>query len=284
MKQQQVTITTTELAEIKKAKSYAESLIETMVDGLWVIDERGKTIDVNQAMAKMLGYKNKSELIKKKPADITCKESLDETQRTVKASLAGKTSAGIINVIKTNGGKLTVSLKASPRKNPQGRIIGGFAILRDITKEKETEKILQQQKLSLEQKNLALTEIVEHIERAKNKMKDDIACNVSELLMPVLEKLKRAGISSKYLNLLQHHLENLTSSFGKEITAKNIKLTPKEIEICHLIKGNLSSKEIAKLLQVSQHTVEKHRKDIRKKIGITNKNINLTSYLREKEN
>lgn len=143
----------------------------------------------------------------------------------------------------------------------------------------ESEAKLQKQKSALEQKNIALREIVQQIEIEKNRMKENITINVKELLLPILEKLKMKQSSRKYIDLLQHHIEELTSSFGYKITKKSVKLTPREIEICNMIKGGLSTKEISKLLSLSTQTIETHRKSIRKKFGLDNKNVNLVSYL-----
>jgi DNA-binding CsgD family transcriptional regulator len=60
-------------------------------------------------------------------------------------------------------------------------------------------------------------------------------------------------------------------------------LTPREIEICNLIRGGMSSKEIAHLLDVTDKTVETHRRNIREKLGILNKRVNLASLLRTLE-
>ena len=113
----------------------------------------------------------------------------------------------------------------------------------------------------------------------KSKIKDDIAANVNELLLPILAKLKIKKATRKYVDLLQYHLEELTSSFGRKITEKSVKLTSREIEICSMVKAGLTSKEISDLLNISYQTVEKHRRNIRHKVGISNKDINLTSFL-----
>jgi DNA-binding CsgD family transcriptional regulator len=63
------------------------------------------------------------------------------------------------------------------------------------------------------------------------------------------------------------------------MTEKTFKLTPKEIEIVGMIKLGLATKEISSLLNVSSQTIDKHRKNIRKKLGLSTKNINLTSFL-----
>ena len=144
---------------------------------------------------------------------------------------------------------------------------------------KESEKKLKEQKRVLEQKNIALSEIVQQIEVEKSKIKEDIAINVNELLLPLLAKLKMKKATRKYIDLLQYHLEELTSSFGRKIAQKSVRLTPREIEICSMVKGGLTSKEISDLLDISYQTVEKHRRNIRHKMGISNKDINLTSFL-----
>jgi len=144
---------------------------------------------------------------------------------------------------------------------------------------KQSESMLKEQKLALEQKNLALKEMIEHIERTKNKTQEDIAINVDETLMPIVEKLKIKGVSPKYIKLLKYHLKELSSSFGRKITQRSAKLTSREIEICNMIKGGLASKDISELLNVSSQTIEKHRKNIRKKLGLSNKKANLSSYL-----
>ena len=159
---------------------------------------------------------------------------------------------------------------------------------RDITERKKaeaelkkSEQELREDKLLLEQKNLALAELLEHMERTKNKTKEDIAINVEEFITPILKKLKIKGALPKYIKLLEHHLKELTSSFGRKITQRSTRLSSREIEICDLIKGGLSSKEISELLNVSYQTIDKHRRNIRKKLAIAKKKVNLTSFLQK---
>lgn len=146
---------------------------------------------------------------------------------------------------------------------------------------KLSESELRQQKLALEQKNIALGEIIGQIEEEKNKIKDEVITNVNELLIPTLKKVKMKGASKKYIDLLQRYLEKLTSSFGRKLTKTSFNLTPKEVEICNMVEGGLTSKEISDLLNVSYQTIQKHRKNIRKKLRIANKDINLISFLQK---
>ena len=183
----------------------------------------------------------------------------------------------------------TYELISTPLKNPNGSV-SKLEILRDITWRKQTEEALKksesklrEQKLALEQKNIALSEFIGQMEIEKRKIKDEIKTNVSMIIFPILEKLKlkKDKASQNYANLIQHHLEELISSYGSKIKEKGLNLTPREIEVCNLIKSNLSSKDISNILYISYQTVERHRKNIRRKLKISNKRINLVSFLRK---
>lgn len=144
---------------------------------------------------------------------------------------------------------------------------------------KNSELSLMEQKKALENKNIALRELLVQIEIEKKKIEDDVTANIDVLVLPLLEKVKLEDVNSKNLDLLQDTLKEITASFGNKISQKRIKLTPREIEICNMIKNGLTSKEISTLLNISMQTIEWHRKYIRRKTELTNKDVNLMSYL-----
>lgn len=159
---------------------------------------------------------------------------------------------------------------------------------RDITEFKKaqaalkfSEEALLKKNMELKRKNTALTEVLTQIENQKQQIKDDVTANVEDLLIPMLEQLisNNSRIEAKHLILIKRSLHDLTSSFGRKITQKSLKLTPREIQISNMIKRGLSSKEIASLCQISGYTVARHRQSIRKKANIINKNMNLRTFL-----
>ena len=103
--------------------------------------------------------------------------------------------------------------------------------------------------------------------------------NIEKVVLPSFEKVCLNKGKNVYFE--QHHkaLENIASSFGQKVTDLRVKLSPREIEVCNLVKNGLSNKEIARLLDIALHTVEKHRRMSRKKLGLTHKGINLHTYL-----
>ncbi len=161
-----------------------------------------------------------------------------------------------------------------PIRDDQGQITHYVAIQHDVTARKLSEQ-------AIEQKNAALREILEQIEIEKKKIKEDVQLNVEEVLLPALKRLRRKGtrLDKKYLDTLEQNLKDLTSSFGTSVSEKQLKLSPREVEIANLIKNGLSSKEICQMLNISFKTIETHRNKIRRKLGIVNKEVNLTTYL-----
>ncbi|MCF8040171.1 MAG: LuxR C-terminal-related transcriptional regulator [Desulfohalobiaceae bacterium] len=59
-----------------------------------------------------------------------------------------------------------------------------------------------------------------------------------------------------------------------------LKLTPTEMEVCQYIQDGLTSKEIAEKLYSSFETIQTHRKNIRKKMGLKGSKTPLCTYLR----
>ncbi len=59
-----------------------------------------------------------------------------------------------------------------------------------------------------------------------------------------------------------------------------LKLTPTEMEVCQYIQDGLTSKEIADKLFSSFETIQTHRKNIRKKMGLKGCKTPLCTYLR----
>lgn len=152
-------------------------------------------------------------------------------------------------------------------------IIGLTFITTDITGRKRAEQ-------ALEDKNIALKEILAQIEIEKKQIQDNILANIHNVVIPNLEKIRLKGNAHQYVDLVKRNLKDITSSFGRKIAGGSVRLTSREIEICNMVRNGLASKEIASLLVISPVTIERHRANIRKKLGISSKEINLTYFLR----
>ena len=150
---------------------------------------------------------------------------------------------------------------------------------------KQTTKDLRMKASELENKNIALREIVSQIGLEKKAIQDKMKLNVELTVLPLLNRMQNPDIPPKarisYLKVAQQNLSDITSSFTRTVIEERVRLSPRELEICNLIKNGLSNKEIAELLQISLLTVERHRHNVRKKMRIDNKKVNLATFLRD---
>ncbi len=244
----------------------------------------------NDSAVKMFAAKDEKEFISYEPWALSPKRQPDGSVSRVKAKemieIAMRDGANFFEWThkRLNGEEFPATVLLT-RMSLSGKTMLQAAV-RDNTEQKATEEKLrrseqelQKDKLLLEQKNLAVKELIEHAERAKNITKEDIAINVEELIMPILRRLEIKGVSPQYIKLFKQHLEELTSAFGRRITQRSARLTSREIQICDMVRSGLTSKDISQLLNVSSQTIEKHRKNIRRKLGLANKKANLASYL-----
>jgi PAS domain S-box-containing protein len=160
----------------------------------------------------------------------------------------------------------------SPVFDAKQQHVGAVHIARDISD-------IVTARRELENKNIALAQVLEQVQLEKEKIKRDIRDNVTEIVLPIIEKIKLIRPQNKYLELLKKAIDEVASSYGSKLTAKDYRLTARELEICSMIKNSLSSKEAAVLLNISPKTVERHRRNIRKKLGISRKKANLATFL-----
>jgi RNA polymerase sigma factor (sigma-70 family) len=134
----------------------------------------------------------------------------------------------------------------------------------------------------LERINSALTVLSKKKDQEINELEDCLLCNVQKLVDPVINNLRASGLSSlqkKWLSVLVSTLNEITSPLSKRLSSVYYSLTPSEIKVAGYIEIDKTNKEIAELLGISCRTVEVHRSNIRKKLGIKKRNVNLRTHL-----
>ena len=147
--------------------------------------------------------------------------------------------------------------------------------LQDINKQLSIER------KALQESNAALKAVLTRIEEEKNEIYRNIKTNVDKVLMPILLALalEIPPAQSKYVEMLKTNLEEITSQFVRHLSNSYQSLTPTEVTICNMIRNGLRTKEIAGTRGVSTATINRHRENIRRKLKITNNDVNLTTYL-----
>jgi DNA-binding CsgD family transcriptional regulator len=160
--------------------------------------------------------------------------------------------------------------------------IGALAMrLSAEQKLQETNKQLIVEREALREANAALKAVLTRIEEEKLKIRKDIQANVEKVLMPIVYALltEVPAPQRRYVELLRDNLTEIASPFINQLTNKYRSLTPTEIGVCNMIRTGLRSKEIARTRGISTATVNRHRERIRRKLGLANSDVNLTTYL-----
>ena len=147
---------------------------------------------------------------------------------------------------------------------------------------RKSQEALIEQKQSLEEANIAMKVLLKQREEDKLDLEKKVLSNVKDLVLPYVEKLKNSRIKAKdrtLVDIIDTHLQDIISPLLQRFANAKILLTPQEMQVASLVKDGKTSKEIADVLNVSETTVNFHRKNLRVKFGLRNKRTNLRSYL-----
>jgi PAS domain S-box-containing protein len=150
----------------------------------------------------------------------------------------------------------------------------------DALRKREVE--LEAQSHHLEEVNTALKVLLKQREEDKKELGENVLSNVKGLINPYVERLNKSRLNTNQrtlVNIMESNLENIISPFISKLSSKYFNFTPMEIKVANLVKEGKTNKEIAELLCLSKNTILFHRHNIRSKLGLKNKKINLRSHL-----
>jgi len=127
---------------LRASEEKYRTLLETTSEGCWLINPELKTIEVNEALCKMLGY-SQDEMIGKTPFDF-----VDGENRKIFIEQTSKISNTLhrsyeITLKKKKGQDLPTYFNATTIRDESGEVQGSFAFITDITEKKRAEKALR---------------------------------------------------------------------------------------------------------------------------------------------
>ena len=152
----------------------------------------------------------------------------------------------------------------------------------EVETRRRVEASLRRREAELEEANAALKVLLKRIEDSKADLEEKILTNVNDLVFPYLNRLKRRVNDARaraYVEILEANVSELTSPLSKHLSARYSRLTQTELEVAKLVIQGKTTKMIAEMLSIATSTVDFHRNNIRKKIGIRGAPINLRTYL-----
>jgi PAS domain S-box-containing protein len=127
-----------EKALLESEERYRQ-IVETSLEGIWVIDEEFRTAFVNRRIADMLGYAPE-EILGKRVDSFIFEEDLEDYASRIAARRRGVGEVFERRFRRKDGTALWNIVSSSPLINGEGRFTGSFSMVTDISARKQAEK------------------------------------------------------------------------------------------------------------------------------------------------
>ncbi|KUJ59856.1 histidine kinase [Flavobacteriaceae bacterium CRH] len=125
-------------------------------------------------------------------------------------------------------------------------------------------------------KSLSIAKQSEMIDNIQNIL--DSEKDFNKLKSEIKKAIKINEVNKHEWEIFETNLNQIHNEFIINLSKKFPNLTPKDIKLCVYLKMNLSSKEIAPMMNISFRGVELHRYRLRKKLGLAQEE-NLSKFL-----
>jgi ligand-binding sensor domain-containing protein/DNA-binding CsgD family transcriptional regulator len=137
------------------------------------------------------------------------------------------------------------------------------------------DKELANQTMDLIRKNKFLVKIKEELEKLKKSSSDE---SLKDKITSLINKIDRDIDHKKQWEIFETAFDEVHEDFLSRLKDKFPNLTPKELKLCAYLRMNISTKEIAPLMNISIRGVEICRYRVRKKMNI-DRDQNLTRMI-----
>ena len=283
--------------KLQKSEQKYRLLVESTPDWVWICDLEGRHTFSNGAVKQILGYEVE-EILGSSAFRLMHPEDRKNVKKWFQNAKKQKKGwrGSVIRWLHKDKSIRFLETIAEPILDAKGNLTGFTGIDRDITVRKQSEEALKKahdelkqrtmdleiKRKSLEELNTAMRVLLKKRVADKAKTKESVLANVKKLIEPYFEKIKKTNLNTQQaalLSIVESNLLEIISPFTKEVSIKYFNLTSTEIQVAKQIKRGYTTRKIAAFMNISPRTVETHRKNIRRKIGLEGKKTNLRSHL-----
>ena len=274
--------------ELKRSEGMYRTIFETTPAAMMIVEEDTTISMVNREFTAQTGYEASEIEGKKSWTELIRKEDLERVLgyhrlRRLDPDAAPRNyefrytdRQGRIRDVYA-----TVAMLPGTKKT-----VLSFLDITDRKRDEETLRTMAEELKSkthaLEEMNAALRVLLKQREEDKTDLEKRILASVKELVIPHLRELKKSLSGQKdltRLQILESNLQGIMSPFAQKLSLQFLNLTQKEIQVANLIKEGKTTKEIARFMDLSKFAIDTHRAHLRRKLGLTNKRVNLRTYL-----
>jgi PAS domain S-box-containing protein len=276
-------------ARLEASERRFRTLVETMREGLAIMDAQGRLTYVNDRILELGGFV-REELLGQPVLDL-----LEQSNRLIfQRELTGTGGREAMRPYRLewdgrSGNRIVSIISPSLIRDDQGQVCGSFAVVTDITDLTRAEEALRRREqelrernADLEETNTALRVLLAEREEDRTAIEQRLVDSIRQLLEPQLERLASSGLNDRqkgYLSSVDVTLQALCASLDHTLPPRFLKLTPSEIEVAHLVRHGKTTKEIARVLNISPRTADMHRLSIRRKLGLEDRRTSLRTFL-----
>jgi DNA-binding CsgD family transcriptional regulator len=137
------------------------------------------------------------------------------------------------------------------------------------------DKELANQTMNIIQKNKFLIKLIEELQRIQSSTDDQ---TVKSKMISLKKRIQKEIDDKQQNRVFETYFDEVHNEFFNRMKDKYPDLSPKDLRLCAYIRMDISTKEIASLLNISYRGVEINRYRLRKKLDIE-RDVNLPTFL-----
>lgn len=263
---------------LRKSEQVFRSLFTSAGEGILLVDTSLQIVQANTKAADM--FDTTTEWLEHANCVKIIHPGSIDSLRQAAAIAEGEVWHGEVNGITGGGDAFPASI--SVNKFLLGGEVFLHLIIRNIDQQKAMERYLREEKTKAEEMNVTLKNVMKTIDQDKEELELSITQKITTNIIPSLQNLaaeENGDVRHMYMKILRDQLAKLTRSSGAISNEDIVRLTKSEVQVCQMIQSGATSQDIADGMAISIETVQTHRKNIRRKLGLSGRNINLYAYL-----
>jgi PAS domain S-box-containing protein len=265
------------------AEEKYRNIFENATEGIFQTAVEGSLLSANPAFARLFGYESPEEMLNL-VKDVTYEIYIDPARRIELKRLLDKQGFVYnfeVQCRRKDGSITWISTNMKVVRGSDKKTLFYEGTMTDITERKSIQEDLENKSRSLEEANAALNVLLRHREQDSNELEEKVVTNIKELVLPYVDRLKASKHDTiqDIVNIIESNLGEVMSPFIKRMASMYENFSPREIKVADLIKKGKTTKEISSVLGLSIRTIDIHRFNLRKKLNLNKRKVNLQSYL-----